>query len=81
MLSGILIYGCSGGDCYFFTMSDEESAETHVVVASQASQIVPSSQTTMNRPQVPQVKPPPHLNLARVTPMIIEKDKPNVTTI
>ncbi|KAK2568864.1 hypothetical protein P5673_006914 [Acropora cervicornis] len=45
-------------------MSDEESAETPVVIASQASQFIPSSQTTMNRPPLPQVKPPPPVNLA-----------------
>lgn len=51
----------------FFTilaMSDGKSAETPVVVASQASHVTPSSQTTMNRPPLPQVKPPPPLNLA-----------------
>ena len=45
-------------------MSDEGSAETAVVVTSQASQVVPLGQTTMNRPPLPQVKPPPPLNLA-----------------
>ena len=45
-------------------MSDKGSAETPVVVTSQASQVVPLGQTTMNRLPLPQVKPPPPLNLA-----------------
>lgn len=70
MLFGILIQGGSGGDCYFFyslcvlLMSDEESAETPVVVASQASQVGPSNQTMMNHLPLPQVKSPPPLTLA-----------------
>lgn len=65
MLSGIFIQGGSGGG-YFFTvlgMSDEESAETPVVVAPQASEVVPLNQTMMNCPPSPQLKPPPPLNL------------------
>ena len=45
-------------------MSDGGSAETPVVVSSQASQGIPSSQTMMNRPPLPKVKPPPPINLA-----------------
>ena len=66
MLSGILIHGGSGGGFYFFTVlakSDKEFAETPVVVASQALQVVSSNQTTMNCLPLPQVKPSPPLNL------------------
>ena len=44
-------------------MSDDEYAETPVAVASQASQVMPLSQTKMNHPPLPQVKPPPPLKL------------------
>ena len=39
-------------------MSDKEYAETPVAVASQASQVMPLSQTKMNHPPLPQVNHP-----------------------